>query len=66
MLTWFRSRRRPRVMVAKQTFIVRDAFGRGVFYVYAGQCFVSTHRLVKAHPRNFRREARKNDAQQQG
>jgi hypothetical protein len=45
-------------MVAKTSFVVRDAFGRGVFYVYAGQCFVSTHHLVKAHRRRFKREAR--------
>ncbi len=55
MLTWF-PKHRPRVMVAKSSFIVRDRLGRGVFYVYAGQCFMAGHHLVKSHRRYFKRE----------
>ena|SRR5260221_13007118 len=40
---WFS--RHPRVMVAKSSFVVRDAFGRGLFYVYAGAAASGTTEL---------------------
>jgi hypothetical protein len=59
MFTWLRSRRRPRVMVAKSTFIVRAGpLGQAVYYVRAGQCVEAKHWLVKSHRRYFKREAR--------
>jgi hypothetical protein len=62
VIAWLHNRRRPRVMVAKSSFIVRGGgFGGPVFYVQAGQCFVASHHLVKSHRRYFKREAKHGD-----
>ena len=55
---WLLGKRRPKVMVARTTFIVRDAIGRPQYYILAGQCFVKEHHLVKSHRRYFKREAK--------